>query len=148
MIIGGGRSSCELIDNFARAFIEPTVFNALQITTNPLSERLTWLIVNTDSPSIDDDALRFPIDIPGNIIERFPSIDQKIVGRGLPDLKEKLNKNKILLINLHSIKLNTNSNEIFFFVAIDIVPIKNTDSTDFFICALKKRVFSTLINLQ
>lgn len=82
MIIGGGRSSCELIDSFARALIEPTAFKALQITTNPLSERCTWLIVNTESPSMDEVAFRLPIAVPGKIIERFPSIDQNIVAFG------------------------------------------------------------------
>lgn len=84
MIIGGGRSSCVLIESFTRAFIDPTAFNALHITINPLSLSLAWLIVSTDNPSIDEVALKLPTDMPGKMIERLPSIDQNNVGFGKP----------------------------------------------------------------
>lgn len=84
MIIGGGRSSWVLIESLARALTDPTTFNALHITINPLSLPLAWLIVSTDNPSIDDVALKWPTVMPGKMIERLPSIDQNSVGFGKP----------------------------------------------------------------
>lgn len=63
----------------------PTAFTALHMITIPLSERCTCVNVNTESPSTDDVALELPDVLPGKIIDRFPSIDQKSVGRGNPE---------------------------------------------------------------
>lgn len=84
IIIGGGRSSCVLMESLALALIDPTAFSALHTTTNPLSVRCTRLIVSTDRPSTDDVAFKLPRVVPGNIIDRLPSIDQNSVGRGNP----------------------------------------------------------------
>lgn len=81
-IIGGGRSSCELIVSLARALIEPMAFNALQITTSP--SRFTGDMVNTVIPSGVDVALRLSSTAPGKINDLFPSIDQNTVGCGYP----------------------------------------------------------------
>lgn len=83
-IIGGGRSSCVLIVSFARALIEPISFSALHITTRPCSLRLVGDTVSTVKPSGVDVAFRLSNIVPGKINDRFPSIDQNIVGCGYP----------------------------------------------------------------